>query len=379
MVSEMKFAKFVPLTKMEEQADGTLHVYGTVTAEQPDLSNEVCDYAGTKPYYQAKVEKMFKLTSAVEGVTPSLMPMREMHQLKSIGAGRTIEFDDANKTIRMGFEVVDPVAIIKFKKGVLIGFSQGGDYVGGLTDDPVFKGCKRYIADPSEVSGVDAPCLPSAMVDAMKGRTVTLAKAAGGEEQIALVVPERSEGVDFIIDFIKKFAIAGIAPILPETPVGSSTAATGGKEKAVKITDQAGLTKAAKTIGDHLDKLHEMHKAHGEQMEKAHEAIQDRHEKLGEHIEKCMKCAKDASEGEEPEAAEKTAPTTDLAKFAALETQIAAMAKAHTDSLKELTDKLAKTAQPIAAHTGAVDPLAKTAPGVPAGFEDLIQAPAVTR
>ena len=39
----MKFEKFVPLTKMEEQTDGTLFVYGTVTAEQPDLENEVCD------------------------------------------------------------------------------------------------------------------------------------------------------------------------------------------------------------------------------------------------------------------------------------------------------------------------------------------------
>ena len=33
----MKLQKFVPLTKMEEQSDGTLHVFGTVTAESPDL------------------------------------------------------------------------------------------------------------------------------------------------------------------------------------------------------------------------------------------------------------------------------------------------------------------------------------------------------
>lgn len=184
----MKFQKFVPLAKMEEQPDGSLNVYGLVTAEQPDLDDEVCDYAGTKPLYQAKVAAMFKLTSAVEGMEPSIMPMREMHQLKAIGAGRTIDFDDAAKTIRMGFNVVDPVAITKFKKGVLIGFSQGGSYVGDRVPDPVHKGCMRYVADPAEVSGVDSPCLPAALVESMKGRTVQLTKAAGTVEDVTLQI-----------------------------------------------------------------------------------------------------------------------------------------------------------------------------------------------
>ena len=183
----MKFQKFVPLAKMEEQSDGSLNVFGIVTAEQPDLENEVCDYAGTKPLYQAKAAARFKLTSSVAGMEPSLMPMREMHdERKAIGAGRSIEFDDDAKTIKMGFNVVDPDAILKFRKGVLIGFSQGGAYVGDRFPDPVHKGCMRYIADPAEVSGVDSPCLPAALVESMKGRTVTLAKAAGASEEIAL-------------------------------------------------------------------------------------------------------------------------------------------------------------------------------------------------
>lgn len=189
----MNFHKFIPLVKMEEQADGSLNVYGIVTAEQPDLDNEVCDYAGTKPFYQAKVASTFKLTSGIEGMEPSIMPMREMHQLIAIGAGRTIDFDDVNKTIRMGFNVVDPVAIQKFKKGVLIGFSQGGAYVGALVADPVHKGCKRYVADPAEVSGVDSPCLPAALVESMKGRTVTLAKADGTTEAVPFEIPSTSD------------------------------------------------------------------------------------------------------------------------------------------------------------------------------------------
>ena len=46
-----------------------------------------------------------------------------MHALKAIGAGAEINFDDAKKTISMGFNVVDPLAIMKFKKGIFCGFS----------------------------------------------------------------------------------------------------------------------------------------------------------------------------------------------------------------------------------------------------------------
>ena len=402
-----QLAKFVPLTKMEEQSDGTLHVFGTVTAEAPDLDGEVCDYEGTKPYYKAKVDSLFKLTSAVAGMTPSIMPMREMHQLVAIGAGRSIEFDDAAKVIKMGFHVIEPTAVAKFKAGVLVGFSQGGAYVGPMIEDPVHKGCKRYIADPAEVSAVDSPCLPSALVETMKGRTVTLRKASGATEQVPLEIisldTQRMTKIEHQLDTLtrlfkrefsdeerkkladegkampdgsfpienkedlknaiqaygrakdkeaaKKHIIArakalGLVSELPEdwtsdkekaaiagacaklalqkglyevgwlgglieeltwlcmqseferdmegdnskVPEGlreawsalleqfkamaieeaDEVAAAGGKgEKGMKITDQAGLTKAAKTIGEHLEKHMEMHKALHEKLEAA--------------------------------------------------------------------------------------------------------------
>jgi hypothetical protein len=43
-----KLQKYLPISKVEEQSDGTLHVYGVVTAEQPDRDKEVCDYAKTR-------------------------------------------------------------------------------------------------------------------------------------------------------------------------------------------------------------------------------------------------------------------------------------------------------------------------------------------
>lgn len=175
----MKLQKFVPLTKMEEQGDGSLRVFGTVTAESPDLENEVCDYAGTKPQYEEVSAEQVAKTS-LPGMTPSLMPFREQHNSAIVqGAGRELVFDDTAKTIKMAFDVVDANAIKKWKAGCFVGFSQGGEYL-RKWEDPVFKGCMRYIARPLEVSAVDAPCLPSALVESMKGRTVTLSKATPG-------------------------------------------------------------------------------------------------------------------------------------------------------------------------------------------------------
>jgi hypothetical protein len=189
----MKFNKFVPLTKMEEQGDGSLFVYGLVTEETPDLDNEVCDYSTTAPLYQKRTEERRELTSKIEGMTPSLMAMRAQHDPKqAIGAGRSIVCDDTAKTIKMGFHIVDSEAVKKWKTGIFVGFSQGGEYV-SRWDDPVYKGCTRYTADPMEVSSVDSPCLPSALAESMKGRTVTLTKSAGTSEEVPLVIASPDE------------------------------------------------------------------------------------------------------------------------------------------------------------------------------------------
>jgi len=187
----MKFQKFAPLTKIEEQTDGTLLVHALITAQEPDLEKEVCDYATTKEFYAKRAAENLQKTS-IPGMTPSVMPVREMHQLKAIGAGRSVEYNDATKSIHALTHIVEPTAVLKFRSGVLIGFSQGGDYVKKWSD-PDFPGCVRYTADPFEWSAVDAPCLPSALVDSMKGRTVTLCKAAGAAVEIPLVIPAPSD------------------------------------------------------------------------------------------------------------------------------------------------------------------------------------------
>lgn len=351
--------KFLPLEKMEEQSDGTLHVYGIVTAEHPDLEREVCDYATTKAYYEKRAAENLKKTS-IPGMTPSMMPLREMHQLISQGAGRTIDYDDATKTIRMGFHVVDGEAVKKWRAGVFVGFSQGGAYV-KRWPDPDNKGCTRYTADPSEVSAVDSPCLPIALVESMKGAQVTMTKADGGQEQVALAVPALTDAVAFKLETIEnslmviseqitKLKAGGpAAPTEQTAPVQQTEeAATAGMEKSMDQQLQEALAKA-KGIQGHLETL------------KAH------HEKTGDHIEKCMKACKDAIGGDD---AEKAAPVVEVQKAEgdqALKSEVDSLRK----SLADLTEKLSKTVAAPVAATVIVDP---TRTGEPSNDSNIFKS-----
>ena len=172
------FRKFIPFAKVEEQANGTLFVYGLVTAEKPDQEDEICEYESTKPFYQKLVARYAKATGAVEGMEQSIAPLREMHQLKAVGCGKSISFDDNAKTIHMGFHVVESEACKKVKAGVLIGFSQGGDYIKQWVKGKY----TWYTADPGEVSLVDSPCLEDALIQQLVEKTFTYVQTNGSTE-----------------------------------------------------------------------------------------------------------------------------------------------------------------------------------------------------
>jgi hypothetical protein len=147
------FSKFIPFAKVDA---ARREVWGIVTAEVPDKDDEVCDYLLSKPYYQAVIDEMGKATAG-----ENYFPLRYMHQLEAVGKCIGFEFRDADKEIFMGFKVVDDQVWNKVEERVLTGFSHGGKIV-GMHSDPTFEGCKRYIADPSEISLVDNPCLATA-------------------------------------------------------------------------------------------------------------------------------------------------------------------------------------------------------------------------
>ncbi|MFH6786310.1 MULTISPECIES: hypothetical protein [Methylobacterium] len=148
---------FIPLTKVD--AEQRL-VYGVATAETKDRSGEVCDYASTKPYYEKWSGGIHKAT---EG--KSFGNLRAMHGKVAAGKVTALAFNDDARQIELCAKVVDDAEWAKVLEGVYTGFSQGGAYVKRWKGED---GVMRYTADPSEISLVDMPCLPSATFQVLK-------------------------------------------------------------------------------------------------------------------------------------------------------------------------------------------------------------------
>ncbi len=136
------------LTKVEALDDGSIRVHGVASTGARDAAGEIV------------------LPAAVRAALPAYMAfgaIREMHQPRAAGAALAAEVDDDGAT-RLCAHVVDPVAVQKVKAGVYKGLSIGGKV---LSRDPV---------DPSvitsirldEISLVDRPCNPEAVIDLWK-------------------------------------------------------------------------------------------------------------------------------------------------------------------------------------------------------------------
>src|SRR5579862_1520119 len=112
---------FVPITKIDA---AQRLVYGVVTAEKPDVTSEVCDYASTKPHYQ-KWSQNFAW-SVTEG--KSLGNLRAMHS--HVAAGKLVEipFNDDARRIEICGKVIDDAEWQKVEEGVYTSLSQGGRY-----------------------------------------------------------------------------------------------------------------------------------------------------------------------------------------------------------------------------------------------------------
>jgi hypothetical protein len=132
-------------------------VKGWASQEVPDKSREVMDYEGSKPYFKAWSDSFHEATGGL-----SRGNVREMHGSSAAGKLNVFEPDDAAKGFWIEAEIVDDGAWAKCEKGVYTGFSIGGSYV-KKWDDPVHKGCTRFIAKPAEVSVVDNPCCGAAV------------------------------------------------------------------------------------------------------------------------------------------------------------------------------------------------------------------------
>ncbi len=153
---------FLPLAKID--LDQRI-VQGVATAEVPDRVGEICDYASTKPYFEA-----WSADALAASGGKSFGAVRAMHGRVAAGKLTDIAFDDEGKRILVAAKIVDDDEWRKVTEGVYTGFSQGGRYVKRWPDPD--NGLTRYTAEPSEISLVDLPCVPGATFEVIKDGVV---------------------------------------------------------------------------------------------------------------------------------------------------------------------------------------------------------------
>ena len=348
--------KFIPIRKAVEQKDGTLLVSGLATAELPDQDNEVCDYESTKPYYKALVARYAKTTGKVDGMETSLFPVREMHQLICAGAGRSIEFDDAAKTIDVTIHVVDQGSVAKVKAGALMGFSQGGDYIktwkkGDLT---------YYTADPGEISLVDSPCLKEAVIESLIEKTFSYEKLDGSTELRKFRAEkkdtsdpprERYLKLEQELQDLKKKLEEQMKPelkaILEKLAKADADTVTLTKKEAAELTE---FSKAHAPILEHL---HAMHKAAQSHCDDMHDHVSKCYKALGHEGMKAAESKDDKADKVEMTKAEldaKIAEAVEKAKKPAEEQPLtltkADLDKRIADAIKEARGKEFDPADP---------------------------------
>jgi hypothetical protein len=155
------FSIYLPLSKVEEQPDGTLMVWGRATQEVRDSAGEIMDYESSAPLFRRRSQETMDRSDG-----QNAFPLRAMHQ--PIAAGKVIEFqfNDEDKAIDICFKIVDENEIKKVREHVYTGLSVGGRYARRWPDNDGRS--MRYTADPHEISLVDIPSVPTAKLTLFK-------------------------------------------------------------------------------------------------------------------------------------------------------------------------------------------------------------------
>ena len=136
------------ISKMEQQEDGTVKVWGYASSEAVDSDGETV----TAEAMKAAIPDYMKFGA-----------VREMHGKSAAGTAIEINVEEDGRTY-FGAHVVDPVAVKKVQTGVYKGFSIGGSVTerDGL-NKAVIKGIRL-----TEISLVDRPANPDAVFTCFK-------------------------------------------------------------------------------------------------------------------------------------------------------------------------------------------------------------------
>lgn len=150
---------YANIVKMDENADGTLTVYGKATDDTLDIDQQICD-----PVWLDKAMPEWFMTGG---------NIREQHS--NIAAGVAEEYEKKTDGHYITALVVDPVSVKKVKTRVLKGFSIGIKSPRVVKDNKAVNG--RIIdGQIVEVSLVDRPANPNAKL--------VLAKSVESEESL---------------------------------------------------------------------------------------------------------------------------------------------------------------------------------------------------
>ena len=221
---------FFQLNKIDE---AKRLVYGRAVQEMPDRVGEIFDYETSKPNFQAWAASQFD-----SSLGKSNGNVRAMH--KDVAAGIVIPggltFNDADKAIDICAKITDDNEWSKVESGTYTGFSIGGKYAKKWECPDLKK--TRYTADPSEISLVDRPCIPSAtFFEVQKANGTVMQKnfanpteaapadsksdaapsadAAAAPAEVAKAEPPEEESYDIqatpeeVNEFVKLLAISG--------------------------------------------------------------------------------------------------------------------------------------------------------------------------
>jgi hypothetical protein len=172
---------FVQLTKYNVE-DGTFE--GVMASSSPDQSNEVLDWRSSKPHFQRWFGQSLTRTKG-----QSLGNVREMHQPIAAGKLTRVKWDDDNERVYVWGKVVNPTTKLKMAEGVLTGLSIGGDY-GKKWPDTAHPTLTRYEAKPYEVSLVDNPCNPDAVLTLSSDGTEKMVKFVTAAEELEVATDE---------------------------------------------------------------------------------------------------------------------------------------------------------------------------------------------
>jgi hypothetical protein len=172
---------FAQLTKVDE---AKRLVFARAAQEVIDKSDEIMDYESSKPFFKAWSESVAKDSDG-----KSLGNVRAMHGKIAAGKLTQIDFNDDEKAVDVCAYISDDQEFRKCVDGTYTGLSIGGAYIGERKVEKIGgRDVKRYTANPSEISLVDRPCIPTA-------KFFQVQKADGSTQDVEFKEPDAADVV----------------------------------------------------------------------------------------------------------------------------------------------------------------------------------------